>query len=204
MLTKRELEQKLSNLQNSLETFTDIFIQGDFDLDIYLITLADTLKSMTIIQAQIGKGKATLTETDQKQIKDYLKQVFTIGELTSREVTDDGKVISAQKKFGLKELLTDINSGNLTDKELKNRVKLYGQHTATIKNEIEINRRMDQEFNQVLNVLGQTRTGGGTNHSKLCIACQADGWMTIEDMRTKYGIPPRHPFCNCSLIYRKR
>lgn len=52
---------------------------------------------------------------------------------------------------------------------------------------------VDYCYNQLLPTL--------RNHADICIAATAAGLITIEEMESKYMMPPRHPNCGCAIYY---
>lgn len=198
-----KLEKRLKRQSDLLDSLVTSLFNGSIELDAWIISVADTLKEMTIINAQLGKGGELLDEQDIELIREYLGDVFTKGEITSRSINlENQKVTSERKPFGLQLLVREINRGEVSEEELRNRIRLYGEHTRTVKENVEANRKKSTGFTEVLNILQATKSKGGTNHAKICVHATSLGWTTIEQFRKVVGMPPRHPNCVCTVVYR--
>lgn len=198
-----KLEKRLVRQFDLLDSLVSSLFNGSIELDKWIISTADVLKEMSIIQAQLGKGGDQLDDSDIKRINEYLSDVFTKGEVIARDINlETQKVTTEKKPFGLQLLIKEINRGEVSEDELRNRIKLYGEHTRTLKNDVEANRKKNQGFNEVLNIL-QATSGKGTNHADICIHATSLGWQSIENFTKTVGLPPRHVNCRCTLVYRE-
>lgn len=198
-----KLEKRLVSRGELLDSLVSSLFRGSIELDTWIISVADVLKEMTIINAQLGKGGELLDESDIKLINEYLSDVFTKGQITSRDIDlENQKVTTEKKPFGLQLLVKEINRGEVSEDELKNRIRLYGEHTRTVKENIEANRKKNNGFTEVLNILQATKTKRGTNHAKICVHATSLGWQSIEQFKKSVGLPPRHPNCVCQVVYR--
>lgn len=199
----RKLEKRLEANYQELDSLVSSLFSGKTGLDVWILSVADILKEMTITNAKIGRA-GELTEDDLKIIREYLGDVFTKAQITSRDIDlETQKVTTKKVDFGLQLLVKEINRGEVSEDELRNRIKLYGDHTATVKNTIEKERKKDLGFTEVLNILQATKTKGGTNHADICIFATSLGWQPIDKFIKEAGNVPRHPFCRCSLVYRE-
>ena len=197
-----KIDKAMTLAENQLLEITQRYIDQNIDLDVWVISIADVLKELTVLQAQKGKGRDKLIDNDIKNIKEYLSDVFTGGTLIDRDVDLDTQKIKPEKvKFGLNKLVKEINKGNVSDKELLNRIQLYGEHTRTLRIQTELESKVSKGYKECLNILQQTK-GSGIDHHDICIHAASLGWTEIESFKNQVGLPPRAPNCICTLVYR--
>lgn len=179
-----------SGHQNLLEIVDQLF-NGDIDLEQFASLMASNLRTMHISQAIIAKnGLADLTTNNLKTLRQVLKDEF----VTGVGVDENGN----KHPFGIINLIKDIDNGDVSLAQLKNRVAMFGENSrksgeATKFSDAE----EDPDLSECLNILNKVKT----NHHPICIEATARGWIPLKEMKD-YGLPTRHPLCKCNLIYR--
>lgn len=158
------------------------------DLDEFILTQADELKKIHILQATVAKeGRADLiTDTDRKNISKRLKEQFT-----------SGKDPDSGKRFGLKFLLQDIIKDNPSEAEIANRIKLFTESGKISFNESEREYKKNQGQTE-----GRRQLGENDNHCPECVRYAGLGWQDISKLIMPTQQCRCKNNCKCTVIYR--
>lgn len=195
-------KQTILRIQNQIESLTARYTSKHITINTWATEFADLLSELTIAQVQQVRRSKILPDSDLALIKNYLEEVISNARVTQRDVDSRGKINRTKHEFGIKKLTREISKGDVSPEQLMERVRLYGQHTRTVAEEVKKEINKEQGKTEVLNVLQKTSKGKGTNHAPICIEATSRGWMNVDEMEKTVGLAPRHANCICLLVYR--
>jgi hypothetical protein len=117
-LTERYLAEK----QTAIAGLADLYDQGEISFDELQKQAAAELKAIHLAQAFLGRGGTEhMTPADFLEVARALKQQYYSG------IDPD-----TGKRYGLKFLFQDLLSGNLSNSQLKDRLRKFGQSGRSI------------------------------------------------------------------------
>lgn len=181
-VSDRELFQaiyRFNTRQNSdFQSNLTRYINGAYDLDTWKQKASERIRANHTTLMEFGKGgKGKATAADYKIIEQYVKNT----EYTA-----------------LERFASDIQSGKLSEAQIRHRMSLYAYHSKVSYEEGVRLRKKKQKVKRAKRVLGNCK-----NHCSDCLAYAALGYVPISELILPGDRCACGPYCCCSVVYEE-
>lgn len=174
--------------KSKLDKLASDLSSSKIDLAKFTIEASQTVKSLHILNSVLAVGG----RADQ----------MTIGQKTAlqKRVKQEllgGKDPSTGERYGIKYLIKDIQNGNVSEAQLKNRLSMFSDSAALTQKHIELETKKTNG-----NTEGFRMLGSSDNHCPECVSLASTGWVKLEDLVMPGSNCSCKSSCKCSIIYR--
>ena len=181
------LESGINDRKSRITDSIDRYLAGSIEIDKFMITVADFIKDLHILNAVIAVGgrKDQLTKQQLSVLQDRVKSQMTT---TKDPISGD--------KYGLQVLARELLKGEVSEAQLRNRLAMYVNSAEQTQEYIEHEKQKTSGKTEGLRRLGTTE------NCPECLEYAGLGWVKLENLILPGQKCRCGSNCKCFIVYR--
>jgi len=174
--------------KENLQSLAANLSSGKIDLVDFVTQSSQSIKDLHILNAvKALDGRGDRISADQlKVITDRVKSQLSGGK---NPITGD--------RFGVKYLVRDIVKGDLSEAQLKNRLRMYANSGDLTQKHVEASSKKEEGMTEGLRLLSPT-----DSHCQECVDLSGLGWVSLSALVIPGDQCSCRSNCKCAIEYR--